>query len=82
MSKNEGGKCISTKARVIATLVWSDSNSLGFQILEHIFLNFLETFIITMRGPSAKNPLNANLAIFVASEHGNHATLTPQKSSS
>jgi hypothetical protein len=50
--------------------------------LEHIFLNFLETFIITMRGPSAKNPLNANLAIFVASEHGNHATLTPQKSSS
>jgi hypothetical protein len=82
MLKNEGRKCISTKARVITTLVWSDSNSLGFQISEHILLNFLEILITTMRGLGIKNPFNVNLEIFVALEHGNHATLTPQNSSS
>lgn len=60
MSKKEDGKCISTKAKLIATSIRSESISKGFHTLLHILLNNFETFITTIQGPRARSPLKAN----------------------
>jgi hypothetical protein len=56
---NEGGKCISTKARLTTTSSLSDSISLGFQTLLQIHLKILEIFITAIQGPTTKRPCNA-----------------------
>jgi len=60
MSKKDGGKWISNKAKLTKTSNWSDSMSKGFQTLLQSFLNTLEIFITTIRGPRAKKPFNVN----------------------
>jgi len=48
MLKKDGGKCISIKAKIIATSFCNESISKGSQTLKHILLNTLETLIITI----------------------------------
>jgi hypothetical protein len=60
MSKNEGGKCISTQARLTETSNHSDSISRGFHTLLHILQNSFEILMTTIRGPRLKSPLNVN----------------------
>jgi hypothetical protein len=60
MSKKEGGKCISTKARLIATFIRSESISEGFYTLLHILLNIFETLIIAIRGLGTRSLLKAS----------------------
>jgi hypothetical protein len=48
MSKKDGGKCISIKAKLIATSFHNLSISKGSQTLEHILLNTLETLMIAI----------------------------------
>jgi hypothetical protein len=49
MSKKEGEKCISTKAKLTTTFVLSDSIPLGFQTLLQIHLNILKILITTIQ---------------------------------
>jgi hypothetical protein len=48
MSKKDGGKCISIKAKLIATSFHNESISKGSQTLEDIILNTLQTLIIAI----------------------------------
>jgi len=60
MSKKDGGKCFSIKAKLIMTSFCNESISKGSQTLEHIFLNTLETLMIAIQGLEPRRPLYAN----------------------
>jgi hypothetical protein len=62
--KKDGGKCISIKVKLIATSFCNESILEGSQTLKHILLNTLETFMIAIRGPKPRRPLNANGKIY------------------
>jgi len=73
MSKKEGGKWISNKAKLTATSMWSDSISERFQTLLQNLLDTLEILMIAIWGLRANKP--------IASIHGSCWTLMPQNSS-
>jgi len=58
MSKNKGGKCISTKVRLTKTSNHNDSISRGFHTLLHILQNTFEILMIAIEGLESKSPLN------------------------
>jgi hypothetical protein len=59
MSKKEGEKCISTKAKLTTTLVLSDSIPLGYQTLLQIHLKILKILITTIQSLVVRRPHNA-----------------------
>lgn len=64
MSKKDGGKWISNKAKLTETYNWNDLMSKGFQTLLQSFLNTLEILITTIRGLGANKSFNVNGKIY------------------
>jgi len=64
MSKKDGGKWISNKAKLTETYNWNDLMSKGFQTLLQSFLNTLEILITTIRGLGTNKSFNANGKIY------------------